>query len=100
MTWTIDPTPPIAKAATDVRFTLHRADGEPVRGAKLRLEAHMSHPGMAPITREVVERGNGAYDARLHLSMAGDWVFVVTGELPDGSRITRQLQVPAVRPAA
>jgi hypothetical protein len=100
MTWQIEPTPPVAGAATAVRLTLHHGDGTAVVGARLRLEAHMSHPGMAPITCDVIDRANGAYEARLQLSMAGDWVFVVTGELADGTRITRQIQVPAARPAA
>jgi hypothetical protein len=98
-TWKIEPTPPVAGTTTVVRVVLRRPDGRPVSGAKLRLEAHMSHPGMAPVTADVVEHGNGAYEARLQLSMAGDWAIVVTGELADGRRITRETQVPSVRPA-
>ena len=56
----------------------------------------MSHPGMAPITAEVLDRGNGAYEARLRLTMTGDWIFVVSGQLTDGSRITEETKVRAV----
>jgi hypothetical protein len=99
VTWKIEPAPPVAGSATVVRFTLQHGDGRPAVRARLHLEAHMPHPGMAPVTGDVIERSNGEYEARLRLSMAGDWMFVVTGELADGSRITREIQVSAVRPA-
>ena len=98
-TWTIDPTPPRAGSATMVRVILRHADGGPVRGAKLKIEGHMSHPGMTPIVGDVTERENGAYESRVRLSMPGDWIFVATGELADGRRITRQIPVPSVRPS-
>jgi len=97
--WTIEPMPPAAAATTTVRVTLASSQGTPVTGAKLRLDAHMTHPGMAPVTSEVIELAGGAYQSRIRLSMPGDWVFVVTGELPDGHRLTKELQVPAVRSA-
>ena len=56
----------------------------------------MPHPGMAPVTGQILERGNGTYEARLGLTMTGDWVFVVTGQLTDGSRITEETTVRAV----
>jgi hypothetical protein len=99
VTWNIDPTPPIAGAATLVRLTLRYKDGTPAPGATLKIEGHMSHPGMTPVTADAIERGDGVYDARLHLSMPGDWLFVVAGELADGSRITRSVDVPSVRSA-
>jgi hypothetical protein len=79
-----------------VQFTLQRQDGAAVTGAKLRLEAHMPHPGMAPMTGAILERGNGTYETRLRLTMTGDWIFVVTGQLTDGSRITEETKVRAV----
>jgi hypothetical protein len=100
VTWNIEPIPPVAGAATLVRVTVRYGDGTPARGAMLKLEGHMSHPGMTPVTAPVTERGDGAYDARLHLSMPGEWVFVVAGELADGSRVTRSVNVQSVRPAS
>ena len=97
--WTIDPMPPAAGATTIVRFTLTDSQGTRVGGARLRLDAHMTHPGMAPVTSDVVEMSGGTYQSRIRLSMAGDWVFVVSGELPDGHRITKEIPIPAVRPA-
>jgi hypothetical protein len=81
------------------RITLRNtATNAPIGGAKLRLEGHMSHPGMTPVTAPVVERGPGEYEAQLRFTMAGDWVLVLTGDLPDGGRLTRQLDVVGVRP--
>ena len=98
--WNIEPTPPVAGTITAVRVTLTRGDGTPAVNARLRLEGHMSHPGMAPVTAEMLERGNGVYDGRLQLSMPGDWVFVVSGELAGGTRISKDVTVPSVRPAS
>lgn len=96
--WTVDPSPPAAGQALVVRVTLTDRD-RPVTGAKLRLEGQMSHPGMAPVISDLVERGNGTYEGHLQLTMAGDWVLVVTGELAGGQRLTKQLDIPGVPPA-
>ncbi len=95
--WSIDPAPPATGVATVARITLKDKNQQALRGAKLRLEGHMSHPGMAPVTSAITERGEGVYDARLQFSMAGDWTLVLTGELSDGTRITKQLGVSGVR---
>ena len=100
VSWNISPTPPMVGADTLVGFRLRDAEGNPISRARLRLEAHMSHPGMAPVTADVIERGAGAYEARLRLPMAGDWRFVVAGTLADGNRITHDTPVPGVRAAA
>ena len=95
--WSIEPSPPVAGTPTTVRFTLQRDARIPVTGARLRLEAHMAHPGMAPVTAEPVEQAHGTYVGRVNLTMGGDWIFVMTGELPDGSRFTEQIDVRGVR---
>jgi hypothetical protein len=87
-------------ADTLVGLRLRDAEGHPISRARLRLEAHMSHPGMAPVTADVIEHGAGAYEARLRLPMAGDWRFVVAGTLADGNRITHDTPVPGVRAVA
>ena len=96
--WTIDPAPPVAGADTVVHMRLSRAE-QPLRGARLRLDAHMTHPGMRPIEADVAEEENGSYRSRLRLSMAGDWLLVVTGTLPDGRRIVDETRVAGVLPA-
>ena len=98
-TWAIEPTPPAAGAVTLVRVLLRHPDGSAVRGADLTIEGHMSHPGMTPVVAGLVERGAGSYEGRMQLSMPGDWVFVVSGTLVDGRRLTKDVAVPSVRPA-
>jgi hypothetical protein len=98
--WTLDPAPPAIGRDTVTRITLRdSATDAPVGGARLQLEGHMSHPGMTPVIASVAERSPGEYEAQLRFSMTGDWVLVLTGELADGARVTKQLEVVGVRPA-
>jgi len=96
-TWRLDPTSPASHEETRLQLTLRDTSGRPVRGARLRVEAHMSHPGMAPVLAEAREQADGVYAARLDLTMAGDWTLVASGELADGTVITRTLDGVVVR---
>jgi YtkA-like len=98
--WTLDPSPPVVGAPITAHVTLRDAGQAPVTGARLRLEGMMSHPGMAPVVAAVVERGNGSYDAALRFSMAGDWILLLTGELPGGVPFKKQIEIAGVRPAS
>jgi hypothetical protein len=80
-------------------FRLSDRDHRPVTGGRLRIEAHMLHPGMAPVLVAVDEAGDGLYRARIPFSMAGDWIVMVTGTLPDGRAFTHRVDVANVRPA-
>ena len=60
----------------------------------------MSHPGMAPVVSVMQERENGTYVAPIEFTMAGDWILVVSGDLPQRGRLTRQIEVVGVRPAS
>lgn len=75
------------------------AAGRPVLGAHLRIEAQMSHPGMAPFLATATERGNGVYDAQLRFSMSGDWFVLITGNLSNGDKVEYRVDVPGVRPS-
>ena len=97
--WTLDPSPPSVGIPLIARITLRDRSQAPVVGAKLRLEGQMSHPGMAPVVAELAERGDGQYEAQMQLTMAGDWILVVSGQLRDGTRIVKQIDLAAVRPA-
>ena len=99
VTWTIDPPRPAAGVEIVVQLSVWNRDGTPATGVRMQCAAQMSHPGMAPIIGTVVERGSGIYEIRLQLSMAGDWVLVASGELPDGRRIESWFRVPDVQPA-
>jgi hypothetical protein len=98
--WTLDPSPPLVGTPIVVRMTLHDREQKPVIGARLRLEGLMSHPGMAPVTASVTERGNGEYYAPLQFTMAGDWILLVSGELSNGKPFKKQIEINGVRPAS
>ena len=98
--WEIDPAPPVAGVATTVTLTVRDAQQQPLRGARLQLEGHMSHPGMTPVVTPLTEQADGTYQAPLQFTMAGDWILVVSGEAPGVGPITRQLEVAGVRPAS
>jgi hypothetical protein len=100
VSWTLDPSPPAAGTPIVARLTLRDSAQQPITGARLRLEGLMSHPGMAPVNAAVVERGNGEYEAPLQFTMAGDWILLVTGELPGGVQIKKQIEINGVRPAS
>jgi hypothetical protein len=85
------PSPPVVGQPTRADLVLRDGAGRPLRGAALQVEGHMTHPGMAPLIAQAVERADGTYTANLTATMAGDWIFVVTGELPGGERIRREV---------
>jgi hypothetical protein len=92
------PTPAVGSAVSvDVRVEPPGGDAH-WPGATLELEAHMSHPGMAPIVTRLTERG-GAYHAELTFTMAGEWTLFVSGTLPDGRRVRTEAGRHAVLPS-
>ncbi|HUR35433.1 MAG TPA: FixH family protein [Vicinamibacterales bacterium] len=78
--------------------TLRHPSRDPVRGATVRLEGHMSHAGMAPVLADATESAPGVYDLRFAFTMQGDWVLLVSAALPDGARVERRIDVARVRP--
>jgi hypothetical protein len=80
-------------------LTLRDAAGAGVPGATVRVEGHMTHPGMMPIVTTAAERASGVYQADVTFTMAGDWVLLITAALPDGRRVERRVDVANVRPA-
>lgn len=92
--WRLTPARPLVGVAT-LSLTL-RDDGGPITGAAVRIEGHMTHPGMAPLLVTAAERGDGRYDAAIAFSMAGDWILLVKGDLPDGRRVSHRIDVGRV----
>ena len=79
----VTPQPPHVGTAT-VEARLATAGGAPVEGATLHVEGNMSHAGMVPELAEAVEVQPGLYRAELELSMGGDWLLLLTADLPGG----------------
>jgi len=98
LTWSLRPQPPVVGPAI-LTVTLRDPSGASVKSARVRLEAHMSHAGMAPVFAESVERAPGIYDLSFSLAMRGDWVLLVSATLADGARVERRIDVVNVRPS-
>jgi hypothetical protein len=97
--WKMTPRLPIVGTAAIGEMTLRDHARRPVRGARLQIEGHMSHPGMAPVIAAAAERGDGVYEVRLQFTMSGDWILLVTGSLPDGRRLNHRIDTTHARPA-
>ena len=89
---------PARVGPSTVTFKLADAAGKPVTGARVAVEADMSHPGMRPVFAEAKETNAGRYQTRLEFPMAGDWVVLLHITLPGGKTLERQIEVRGVRP--
>jgi len=87
--WVLTPSAPAVNGASALEIVLHDAEGALVLDADLDLEAHMTHPGMAPVIVPFIVAGEGRYLADVAFTMSGDWVVFVSGRLHDG-RVVRQ----------
>jgi hypothetical protein len=96
LSWTLRPQPPIVGPAT-LTITLHGASGVAMTGARVRLEALMSHPGMAPVRADAIDRGKGVYDTSFAFTMQGDWILLVSIAMPDGTHVERRIEVANVQ---
>jgi len=81
---------------TTITLRLTNISGQPVSGARIKLEANMSHPGMAPVFADATELDEGRYRSTLELSMAGDWIVVAHVTLSDGRRSDQQFEINGV----
>jgi len=92
----VSPQPP---RVGQVTITLKGTDvtKKPVTGARVTLEANMSHPGMAPVFADAKETEPGSYTSIMTLSMAGDWYIVAHVTLPDSRKVDHQFEIKGVR---
>ena len=95
--WSVAPEPPVVGAAVFSLRLTDRPTGRPISGARVRVEANMSHPGMEPAFSSAREVAPGRYEAPLELTMAGDWILSVEATLRDGRTLRRQVSLAAVR---
>jgi hypothetical protein len=95
--WTLSPATPVVGHSAALSVRLLDEKGRRVPGAKLQIEAHMSHPGMAPVVARVTEPESGLYMAILRFTMPGDWILLVSGSLADGTPVQRRIDVPGVK---
>lgn len=95
--WKMTPAQPAVDARTLTQVTLRDRMHRAVTGAKLQIEAHMAHPGMAPVIAPATEMGDGVYQAPIRLTMDGEWILLVTGSLADGRRLNQKVHVAQAR---
>jgi hypothetical protein len=98
LSWTLAPSSPAVGPAT-LTVTLRSPAGTAVTGARVRLEGHMSHPGMTPVIADAAERTPGVYVVPFTFSMPGDWTLLVSAALADGGRVEQRIDVANVRPS-
>ena len=94
------PSSPVVDGEAIAEFMILDGAGKKVPPASLRLEAHMTHPGMAPLVEPASDDGQGSYRVRLRFTMAGAWVLYVKGTLADRRAIDQRLGEVTVRPAS
>lgn len=95
--WQLAPKLPREGTATVARIRLRAADNQQLHGARLQLEAHMSHPGMPAVVAVFAERDRGVYETQVTFTMAGNWDLVVSGTLADGQHLMRPVGPARVR---
>ncbi len=79
-----------------VEFRIKDRAGKPIAGAQARVEANMTHPGMAPVFGAAKEVAPGLYRSAIELSMAGDWIVTLHITMSDGQMLERQVEVKGV----
>jgi len=92
----ISPEPAGVDPAT-ITLELGGAAGKPITGARVAIEADMSHAGMSPLFAGAKEAELDRYRARLEFQMAGVWVILLQMTLPGGKKRERQIDVRGVR---
>ncbi|HZM99148.1 MAG TPA: FixH family protein [Pyrinomonadaceae bacterium] len=91
----VSPNPPRVGPVT-ITLRLTDTAGRQVDGARITLEANMSHAGMVPVFADARETEPGRYQSTMELSMAGDWFILVHVTLKDGRKIDRQFDIKGV----
>lgn len=96
MTQEISPQP-VRAGVCDVILNLKDPDARPLTGARVTLEADMTHPGMAPVFGGATEFSPGRYRGGIELTMPGDWVVLVHIRLANGQTAEREIKLKGVQ---
>jgi len=78
--WKLTPSAPIVDADTMGEVTILDEARRPVKGSAMRVEAFMTHPGMAPVLETATATRAGVFGVRLRFPMAGEWLLSVKDE--------------------
>jgi hypothetical protein len=97
--WKVTPAAPVVNVSAQAEISLVDRSRQPVTGASVQIEVHMSHPGMTPVIQAAREERPGVYSASMSFSMSGDWTVVVAAELKDRRRLRQRVGNLTVRPA-
>lgn len=97
--WTLTPEPAVVGPA-HLEIRLLDSDDAPVDAARVRLEAHMAHPGMAPVLGEAERQAPGVHAVSFAFTMRGDWNLLVTADLRDGRQVSHRIDVRVSGPGA
>jgi hypothetical protein len=92
VTLAIEPSPAAVGPGTLV-VALKDAAGQPIDGARLEVEANMSHAGMVPVLASTASSQAGVYRVPLQWTMAGDWFVDLKFTLPGGQQVVRRYPV-------
>lgn len=82
---------------SELAIDLKTSSGQPIEGAKVRVEGNMNHAGMKPSFADLQESSPGRYSGTLDLTMGGDWFLIVTAQTADGRTIEKIIDVPGVK---
>jgi hypothetical protein len=91
----VSPNPPRVGPVT-ITLRLTDTAGRQVDGARITLEANMSHAGMVSVFADAREIEPGRYQSTMELSMAGDWFILVHVTLKDGRKLDRRFDIKGV----
>jgi hypothetical protein len=92
----VAPTPPLVGPALVV-VELTDTEGDPVEGARVRVEGTMTHAGMVPVFADAEPTGEGRYRVQeFDFTMGGDWILRVHITLPDGTEGIREREVRVI----
>ena len=93
----ISPQPPRVGPVTLI-VSLKQFSGAAISGAQLKMEANMSHAGMAPVFADAKEIEPGRYRSVLQLSMAGDWTVTAHVTWATNRKMDYTFEINGVEP--